>query len=384
MNHDVLTAFSIFQFTFFALDIFILTKTGDDIARKGELAWFRALILTHMGYLLLNTLWSLCEYDQLHIPRPVLMAVCTGSLWAVTNCATSFFLFVVERLRIRRLQSGAGRWLRQLPAFLSSAMIATTPWTGLVFRLGENGHLVHGPLYVLTMAAASLYLLAVAVISVVNILQARTRFLRLSHGALLVSVLIIILYILVDGTMTKASILPVAVFAVIAVIFITLQEASINSDSLTGMNNRRKAEEYLTDRIQNVSKKAPLYLYIGDLNAFKKINDTYGHLVGDEALLLSSRALKLTISQYNGFAARYGGDEFLLSCQPRKGELFDPEKLIADVNRNLEEQTQEKPYRLTMTMGYVCCTDPKETLRNYLLQADGMLYQRKVSAGAGQ
>ena len=383
-NYDILIAFSVFQFTFFALDSFILTKTGRDIARKDEYTWLCALVTTHMAYLVLNTLWSLCEYDQLRITRPVLMAICTGSLWSVTNCATSFFLFVVEKLGIKRLQSGAGLWLRQLPAFFSSILIATTPWTGLVFSLSENGYFVHGPLYAPTLATASLYLLAVVVISAGNILRARTTFLRKANGALTGSVLIIILCILADGTMTKASILPAAIFAVITVIFITLQEAGINSDSLTGMNNRRKAEEYLTDRIRDVSEKAPLYLYIGDLNSFKKINDTYGHVVGDEALTLSSRALKHTISQYNGFAARYGGDEFLLSCQPLKEKVFDPEMLIADINMKLEDLSKGKPYRLVMTMGYVCCTDPKETLSNYLRQADSMLYQRKAAAGVGR
>ena len=384
LNNDVFIAFGVFQLTFFLLDIYILSKTGRDVARKGEYTWFCVLICTHMGYLLLNTLWTMAEYKLLHIPRGVLTAVCTVSLWTVTNCATSFFLFVVEKLELRRLQSGAGRWLRQLPALISTFLIASSPWTGLVFSLDEQLNLVHGSLYLPTVTVSSLYLLTVAAVATANMLRARTVFLRRANGALLVSVLIILLYIAADGTMTKASILPAAIFAVITVIFLSLQQANINSDSLTGMNNRRKAEDYLSSIIDDVSEKAPLYLYMGDLNGFKKINDSFGHLVGDEALILCSRALKSTIARYDGFAARYGGDEFLFAWNPGKGQERDPEKLIRDINLFLEELSEGKPYRLVMTVGYACCTNPTESLNAYVRQADEMLYERKAAANAGR
>ena len=371
LNNDVFIAFGVFQLTFFLLDIYILSKTGRDVARKGEYTWFCVLICTHMGYLLLNTLWTMAEYKLLHIPRGVLTAVCTVSLWTVTNCATSFFLFVVEKLELRRLQSGAGRWLRQLPALISTFLIASSPWTGLVFSLDEQLNLVHGSLYLPTVTVSSLYLLTVAAVATANMLRARTVFLRRANGALLVSVLIILLYIVADGTMTKASILPAAIFAVITVIFLSLQQANINSDSLTGMNNRRKAEDYLSSIIDDVSEKAPLYLYMGDLN-------------GDEALILCSRALKSTIARYDGFAARYGGDEFLFAWNPGKGQERDPEKLIRDINLFLDELSEGKPYRLVMTVGYACCTNPTESLNAYVRQADEMLYERKAAPNAGR
>lgn len=381
--NDVLFAFSVFQLTFLLLDLFIMAKTNRNIARKGEYTWFCSLIGTHIVYLVLNTLWTLTEYDALTLPRIAVMVVCTVSLWTVTNCATSFFLFVVERLQLKSLQSGVGLWLRWLPAAFTTLMTFTTPWTGLVFRLSDEGYFVHGPMYLSILLVASLYLLIVAVSACANILRKNTRFLRKANATLLMSVLIIIVFILADGFLSKASILPAAIFAVIVGIFITMQEANINSDALTGMNNRRKAEEYLADRVRNVSEKKPLYLYMGDLNNFKKINDTYGHTVGDEALVLCSQALKRTIGQYGGFAARYGGDEFLLSWQPDKDKEVDPDALIRDVNAFLQSLSTDKPY-LVMTMGYACCTDAKEPLVSYIRQADDMLYRRKKAAGVGR
>jgi len=380
MNNDIFFAYSMFQLILLVLDVYIFLKTGRDIARKGEYTWFSVLIAAHMVYLAFSSIWTLHEYDLLEMPENVMMFVCTLSLWAVTNCATAVFMFVVEKLRLKAFQNGVGRKLRYLPALISTILILTNPWTGLVFTISEEGFFTHQRLYIPTLAVASIYLLMIAGLGVANMVRARTSFQRDSNRTLFISVLVIIVVVLVDGLLTKASILPAAVFAVIVVIFINMLESNINADALTGMNNRRKAGEYLSDKLLSVSPEDPVYLYMGDLNRFKQINDAYGHLEGDEALILCSRALKRAIAGYNGFAARYGGDEFLMSWQPGKGKKKNPELLVKDVEKLLKEQSEGKPYQLSMTLGYVRCEDPKLTLNEYIRRADEMLYQRKTSA----
>ena len=386
MFNDVLFAFGMFQFTFLLLDVYILSKTGRDITRKGEHTWFCVLIVTHMVYLIANTVWTLHEYDQLELPRPILMVVCSLSLWSVINCATSFFLFVVEKRQLSFFLSPSGRRLKLLPACIATVLIILNPWTGLVFTLNSEGYFIHEVLYLPIVVLASLYLIAVAAVGATSAMRARTTFQRQSGAALCGSVLLIVLFIVLDSFMQKASILPAAVFVVIVVIFILMQEANINSDALTGMNNRRKASEYLSERLTRVSGEDPLYLYIGDLNGFKKINDTYGHIEGDDALIRCSLALKRTIGKYNGFAARFGGDEFLMTWQPAKSgdPGADPEALIRDLAVLLSEQSEGKPYQLAMTVGYAICTDPKVSLNDYIRQADQMLYERKTRLRVGR
>ena len=373
MNNDVLLAFSVFQIVFLMLDVFILTNTGRNIARKGEYTWFYILIVTHMAYLLLNNLWTLCEYDAVRLPRNVMLVLCTVSLWTVTVCATAFFMFTVERLNMQRLRYGAGRWLSWLPAAFSTALILPSAWTELVFYLDDKSSFIHGPMYLPMMASVSLYLLTIAAVSFVNAFRGKTKSVRISNLTMFFSVLVIIAFVVVDSFMTKASVLPGAIFSVIAGIFIAMQVANINSDALTGMNNRSKAEDYISEKIKNASEKKPIYIYMGDLNDFKKINDTYGHAVGDEALILCSQALMRTIERYGGFAARYGGDEFLIYWQPDKDAEPDPDALTRDLNAFL-----------VMTAGHVCCTDPKEPLISYIRQADNMLYQRKKASSTGR
>ena len=107
---------------------------------------------------------------------------------------------------------------------------------------------------------------------------------------------------------------------------------------------------------------------------------------GDEALVRCSLALKRTIGQYNGFAARFGGDEFLMTWQPdRTGDPdADPEALIRELAAQLDEISEGKPYRLAMTVGYAVCRDPGAAPGDYIRKADAMLYERKTRLRVGR
>ena len=87
MGNDIVFAFGMFQMTLLLLDGFILAKTGRDIARQGEYVWFCLLVVTHMVYLLANSLWTLGEYGMLSMPRDAQLAACTISMLSVTNTA---------------------------------------------------------------------------------------------------------------------------------------------------------------------------------------------------------------------------------------------------------------------------------------------------------
>lgn len=170
-----------------------------------------------------------------------------------------------------------------------------------------------------------------------------------------------------------------AIFGSILTIFINLQESGIYGDVLTGMNNRRKANEYLGDQLLNVTEKNPLYVYMCDINYFKTINDTQGHAEGDRALIMTALVLKKTISKFQGFAARYGGDEFILGWRPNERYPDDPQLLAKEIQESLKEicKKENKPYEITVSIGYARCENNKEFLSDCIKRADADLYVRK-------
>ena len=86
------------------------------------------------------------------------------------------------------------------------------------------------------------------------------------------------------------------------------KEAS--TDRLTGLNNRRMAEEYLA-RLKKDNNTASVSVAMGDIDFFKKVNDTYGHDAGDEVLKAVAKTM-VDNCRNTAFISRWGGEEFLL------------------------------------------------------------------------
>ncbi len=124
-------------------------------------------------------------------------------------------------------------------------------------------------------------------------------------------------------------------------------------DPLTGLLNRRSMREYLEKRIKayNDGHVESMALAIGDIDYFKKINDTYGHECGD-IVLKRLAALFTECMEGKGCVSRWGGEEFLLVFRHMNGD----EALIVlnDLNRKMKKLQvayKEERIRVTMTFG---------------------------------
>jgi len=88
--------------------------------------------------------------------------------------------------------------------------------------------------------------------------------------------------------------------------------AAATSDALTGLSNRREALDFLRRELSRASReRRPVSIILADLDNFKRINDQYGHLVGDEVLIEVAKRLRAGVRCYDR-VGRYGGEEFLL------------------------------------------------------------------------
>jgi GGDEF domain-containing protein len=97
-------------------------------------------------------------------------------------------------------------------------------------------------------------------------------------------------------------------------------------DGLTGIYNRRKLEEVLEVEIMRARRyKQKLGLMMFDIDFFKKVNDTYGHLVGDEAIRHVATTALATL-RATDVVARYGGEEFVaVPGRVSKARCWPPE-----------------------------------------------------------
>lgn len=122
-------------------------------------------------------------------------------------------------------------------------------------------------------------------------------------------------------------------------------------DELTGLYNRREMENILRRKKYDIVKNSPFYLMSLDMDGLKLINDTYGHIEGDNALRTLAEILK-KVSGPNVVAARIGGDEFVLCIVAENEET--PRQIQADILSQIDayNQAAANPYLLSASIGY--------------------------------
>ncbi|MFJ7665690.1 sensor domain-containing diguanylate cyclase [Lysinibacillus sp. NPDC097195] len=145
------------------------------------------------------------------------------------------------------------------------------------------------------------------------------------------------------------------------------------TDKLTGLKNRRFFQEKLDEQLVLFNKTAkPFSLLILDIDHFKKVNDTFGHQVGDEVLAQLAQLLSDQTRQAD-IVARYGGEEFVVIL-PETG--VHDSLIIAEQLRQAVEHAQWPTGSITISIGIATVTD-KDNDVTILKKADEALYISK-------
>jgi len=152
------------------------------------------------------------------------------------------------------------------------------------------------------------------------------------------------------------------------------------TDALTGIKNRGHFDRVFKSAVVKAFRFGqPLSLMILDIDHFKKFNDTYGHLVGDDCLQIVANWIGEFVTRPQDLAARYGGEEFvvLLPDTPEEGAVRVAEK----IRKKIEEtgfRVSDEVLHLTISIG-VCsvCPDHADATKEIFAKADEALYEAK-------
>jgi len=147
-------------------------------------------------------------------------------------------------------------------------------------------------------------------------------------------------------------------------------------DRLTGLRNRRSFDHQLgqlTTRMLDPAADEPWHLALFDVDHFKRINDGFGHLYGDEVLLLLSRIVS-ELFQGEDRCYRYGGEEFAVLLSRR--EAAELEQVLESLRRGVECYEFPQVGRVTVSIG--CATlEPRLGPADIIDRADRALYAAK-------
>ncbi|MBQ7047176.1 MAG: GGDEF domain-containing protein [Oscillospiraceae bacterium] len=157
-------------------------------------------------------------------------------------------------------------------------------------------------------------------------------------------------------------------------------------DALTGIFNRKGFDEFSIDIMNDARKnRKKMFILAADLDRLKMINDTYGHAEGDNAILITARALNTSCIN-NEICARTGGDEFVvIGCGNYDEEII--KSYTESINSFLARynESSDKPYKVEASLGFYCdYVDDETDLKEIWEVADKEMYDNKVRRKANR
>lgn len=286
------------------------------------------------------------------------------SLWIVY---VHYQVFLDEK-RTRRLWLPLG-----IINLVNVIALILTQFFGWYYYIDSDNIYHRGPLFWFPALITISLILASFIIIVMNCGSLdRKRFLSLILFAVLPFVGVI-LQIAFYGSSLALSCVALSML----IVFLNVQNQSLNTDYLTGVNNRKKLDAYLRERIGLSTREKVFSAILIDINNFKHINDTYGHNMGDHALEAAAKLLKSCLRS-SDFIARFGGDEFCIVLNiSDKSELED---LVCRINECLERYNKlnHHIYKLEFSMGYAVYDYKKHTsAEEFINHIDMLMYENK-------
>ncbi|MFC4699775.1 diguanylate cyclase [Glaciecola siphonariae] len=161
-------------------------------------------------------------------------------------------------------------------------------------------------------------------------------------------------------------------------------ELSSQQDALTGIYNRGAFDQLAMNSFKTcVRNQLPFTMVLLDIDYFKKVNDTYGHIAGDKCIISVAQSLKERCKRGTDIVARYGGEEYIVLMT---GSDFDSHlKFIESIHAAIAEKPidiGEKTVNLTVSIGVVSVSKDFTLSFDKIVQlADEQLYKSK---GAGR
>ncbi|MBQ6961149.1 MAG: GGDEF domain-containing protein [Clostridia bacterium] len=268
-----------------------------------------------------------------------------------------------------------------LPFMIPTAMVAANLWTHSLFDIDSLGQYHRHGIY-------HWYMLSLTALTVLCSGRHFTRAFRESdpvrRGHMLLTAsfpLSLVLSWVVSQVGEQIPVVCVCITVELLCLYVGTTRQQISLDKLTQVNNRQNLISYLEYKL--ATHESRMYLLMIDLDDFKIINDNYGHLEGDKALILVAQALKEACGSYKlrPYIARYGGDEFMVITEGTRSEANE---LCENIRRLIsEKQDKDAPYVVKASIGLAECTCGMKP-DDLILAADEEMYRIKKERKAAK
>ncbi len=328
-------------------------------------------------FFLSDTFCVLVSYGILPFGGAALLAGKEIYFFSSALLCFSWFVYFELLQETSFAQSRRLRWLSSALVWVVAALLLVNLFTGVLFYVDADGRYHRGPLFLIQYALTYVYVLFTCIRAHISSLRERQYSRRRMLRALAAFPLV------PAGAGILQFIYPQLPLACVALSLSTLGlylrwlDEIISIDPLTRLNNRKRLTYYYELWMQNPAVNTTVYLLMVDANRFKEINDTYGHVQGDAALVRIAEALRVGcrgLSRRTSIA-RYGGDEFVILACATQEEI---DALKERIHAHLAEMNRaaDAPCELTVSIGSVKA-QIGDSLKDVIERADVELYREK-------
>lgn len=292
-----------------------------------------------------------------------------------------WFVYAMRELDPQLLENKVRMFLYMLPLVVLFIYITTTSATGWLFYINETNDYCRGPMFFVYPLVCAAYIVIPSALAASK-LKLMEYFIHRSKliAQALFAVLILPFAALQCLWGQDFPMFSVGYTLAILVMFINRQNLRITIDELTGVSNRSQATRYLNFKMHAPAEPGQqiksLYVLMVDIDKFKQINDTYGHVEGDEVLKRTASVLKRSVPR-SFFIGRYGGDEFIIVGEASKEEEI--REVCEKIHENIALANEKvmAGYQYTVSVGYAVRNGQITSIPDFVKAADVKLYQKK-------
>jgi len=266
------------------------------------------------------------------------------------------------------------RFFAQIPGYVSLILSVSSIFNGAYFSVDKNNVYHRGDYFYINIIICYVYAVFCCLHAFIASFKTGDYIKRKQYRLLACYIFFPVLFALIQTFKPEIPTILIGMTVPIIYIYTELLDLQISTDYLTGLNNRNQLMRYLDMSVKSQPKDKDLYLFLMDVDSFKKINDNYGHAEGDYALQKTADVLRAVAQKYGGFVARFGGDEFTYSVELENPETVDEIKQF--IEKTSTEMSKDLKYTLALSVGSAKYS-PGLKVPEFFLLADAEMYREK-------
>ena len=334
--------------------------------------YFNGLLIFQICYFLFDILWAFGYFQIIPMENGGLTVVRYAKMCYFIFggfAAFCWFMYIEILMGAKFSRKKKNRLIIGIPILISTAT------TIIISIITDTDKMIKNPLVSISlMFIPGIYTVFAGIYSLYMSIKSSTIVQKRRYISLGLFPFGLILFTLVQIYLLEIPIFCLGTTFILFLLFVSKIQSQVSTDALTGINNRSALTKYIGEYTEfNCT-----YVLMIDVDKFKLINDNFGHVEGDRALVLLAQALKrgTEMSDNRSFLARYGGDEFIIITSNENE--FDIDKYVENLHKAVSEtKSKTKVYEIKVSIGY-CQVHENDSILSVIENADERMYKIKA------